>query len=133
MNTNSSARKTLLWGLALGLISLFISMQTGTFNTPVLMTGMQGRPVYGVGTPLIQTGMQAKPEALYVILGLLVVFGTVLHQAPFWSKWGYWLAVALFVCFTPWHYHLIPGAALALTVLAAIQNGKVQKGASPPA
>ena len=99
----SLARKIILAALLIHFVSLFLPYQdqgeqgghTIAWNVGLPNQGM----VYATTTVPEQTGFELKPYAAYLIIGLLIVFGTSLHQKPFWRRYGYGLSFALLLVF----------------------------------
>jgi hypothetical protein len=135
----SKARKVMLAALILGFLSLFghYGGTSGTYLSPAVPGTTKTATFYNVDTPGV-VGYKYYPKAPYVIVGLLVVFGTAMHTLPFWRRYGYWLAFALF--FWAVFIGLAPGSGLGIWPIpwlmigaAAYINGKSRNTESAPA
>lgn len=97
-NKTSNARKLMLAALLIHLFSLFL---------PYRDSQADGNPIYlekwhviGIqGVTQEKTGFQEMPYAVYVIIGLLILFGTDLYEEQLWKRFVYWISFVLLVWF----------------------------------
>ena len=122
----SRARNLMLCALALSFLSLFQKYTVSVYPLSIPGTFVN----ITVPIPQTESGFGIKPFAVFVLLGLLAVFGSGLREAPFWKRWGCWIALALLICFASLESFLFLGA-LALTGFAIYFNGRAQKEVVP--
>ena len=138
-NNASMARKLMLVALVVYLLSLFL---------PYRDSQNEGSPVYlgksdviGVqGVTRGQTGFQELPYAPYVIIGLLVLFGTDLYEERVWKRFVYWISFGLLIWFAFGGAPLRTSGGklsmfcLGVVLIAAYLNEKeLKRKAVPPA
>jgi uncharacterized membrane protein YoaK (UPF0700 family) len=94
----SLARKLMLAALVIHLFSLFLPYRDSqNEGSPVYLEKWHVIGIQGVSKEL--TGFEEKPYAIYVIIGLLVMFGSDLYEEPIWRRYIYWISFVLLICF----------------------------------
>lgn len=126
--TNSLAQKALLAGLVLCFFGMF-----GKFDAGAQHTYIAGPVENAWSTQRItQTGWEMHPHAIYVLIGLAIVFLSPLRLNPFCRRFGYWIASVLLA-----FYVILPGflvlAGGVLALIAAFLSIGEAKTASAPA
>lgn len=97
-NNASIARKLMLAALLIHLFSLFLPYRDSQNDgSPVYLEKWHVVAIQGVTQ--VQTGFQEKPYAVYVIIGLLVLFGTDLYKKPLWKRFVFWISFVLLILF----------------------------------
>ncbi len=99
------ARGLMLAALVIHLLSLFLPYRDSEKEgSPVYLEKWHVVGIQGYSKEL--TGFQEKPYAVYVIVSLLVLFGTDLYEEPIWKRFVYWISFALLA------YYAFGGAPL---------------------
>jgi uncharacterized membrane protein YoaK (UPF0700 family) len=97
-NALSIARKLMLVALVVHLGSLFLPYRDSEKEGDVYY--MEKWHVVGLqGVSAEKTGFEEKPNAVYVIIGLLVLFGSDLYEEQVWRRYVYWISFVLLVVF----------------------------------
>ncbi len=137
-NYTSMARKLMLAALVIHLLSLWLpyrdSQREGDtyYAAKWHVAGIQG-----VSKEL--TGFEEKPKAVYVIIGLLVLFGTDFYEESLWRRFVYWGSFVLLFIFAFGGAPLrtsggkLAMLCLAMVLIAAYLNEKgLRKGNASP-
>ncbi len=92
-NNTSMPRKLIISALLIHLFSLFLPYRDSPYYSGIDIGGiiMQGNDG--------KTGFEEKPYAVYVIIGLLVLFLTNLYKEPLWNRFVYWISFVLLIWF----------------------------------
>src|SRR5438128_2046421 len=95
---STTARNLLLAGLVLCFLGLFGKYTSGDAVT-LLPLSLPGSTIQlTVQAPMV-SGFALRPFAVYLIIGLAVVFLTTLRDNPFWQRYGYLVSAILLLCF----------------------------------
>lgn len=114
------AQKLMIVSLLLHFFSLYLpyrdSQEEGSL---VYLEKWHVVPIQGITK--MKTGFEEKPYAVYVIISLLILFGTDLYTEHLWRRYVYWIAFALLVCFAFGGAPLrTSGGKLAMVCLAMV-------------
>lgn len=89
------ARKIIIAALVIHFFSLFFLYQDDTSWGQLLIgPDFSTEGIYHFGPPP-QRGFRRKPFAVFIIIGLLIVYGSSLYRKPFWDRHGYWITLVL--------------------------------------
>lgn len=97
------ARKIIIAALVIHFVALFLPFTEEATVADHPIAWNVGLPNAGIVTPSHTTpelrGFQLHHWAIFIIIGLLIVFLTNIHRSPFWQRWGYWLSFVLLLIF----------------------------------